>query len=79
MDHGGPARGVPLHTHPVAHTRQIADGPDVETELAREFRITLGVLIPDQEGIPVNGRNTRHAVSRLQEGGGLLLKPAVKA
>jgi len=70
---------VALHTHPVAHTRKIAGGLNLETELAREFRISLSVLISDEECASVDGRDARNAVSRLQEGGGTLLKPVVKS
>lgn len=79
MNHGGAARGMALHTYPVAHARQIGGGGNGETELAREFRGCLGILTPDEKGAPVDGRDARDAVSRLQDGGGTLLKPVVKS
>jgi hypothetical protein len=79
MNYRGTAQGVALHTHPVAHTRQIADVLYRETELAGEFSIVLDVLITDKECIPIDGRYARKAVSRLQQGGGTLLKPVVKS
>jgi hypothetical protein len=66
MNHGGTARDMALHTHPVAHTRQIGGAINCETELACEFREYLGVLITDKECIPIDGRYARNAVSRLQ-------------
>lgn len=68
-----------LHTHPIAHTRQIGGGVNCETELARKFRRCLGILTPDEEGTPIDSRDTRYGVSRLQDGGGMLLKPVVKS
>jgi hypothetical protein len=35
VNNGGAARPMTLHTHPVAHTRQLDGGLDCETELAR--------------------------------------------
>jgi hypothetical protein len=70
---------VTLNTHPVAHTRQIDSGLNDVTELSRDFRISFAVLISDEESTPINGRDARNAVSRLQEGGGTVLKPAIKS
>jgi hypothetical protein len=79
MNHGGTARCVALHTHPVAHTRQIGGRFNRETELARKFRISLCILIPDDEGATIDGGDARNALSRLKERGGMLRKPVVKS
>jgi hypothetical protein len=65
MNNGGAARCVALHTNPVAHTRQVDSGLDCETELTREFRICLGVLMSDEECTPIDGRDARNAVPGL--------------
>jgi len=77
MDYGGTARCVALHAHPVAHTGQIYSRLNCETQLSRDFRIGLAVLISDEEGTPIHGCDARHAVPRLQKGVGALFKPAV--
>ena len=79
MNQGGTARGMTLNTHPVPHARKIACSLNRETELARELRIRLGVLISNEKSAPINGCDARQAVPRLQKIGRPQLKPVVKS
>ena len=79
MNDGGPARCVALHAHPVSHAGPVNGRLNRETELAREFRIGLCLLIADEACTPVDGRDAGQALSRLQERGGLRFKPAIES
>ena len=79
MNDGRATRCVALHTHPVSHTRQVDGRLNRKTEFAGEFRVSLLVLISDEECPPINSRDARNTVSRLEEASRSLLEPIVKA